>query len=134
MKPLYGGLFGAMCLSAILFASAQDSSLVRVALNIRAQPLSSAVNEFASQTGLQVLVSNEDVTLQQRIAPAVIGTFTKEAGLAKLLQDSGLSYRFVNERTVAIRLESVPPVKAGGPVAEAQATSDLLAEDSAPAR
>lgn len=73
-----------------------------VELDIQAQPIGDALNALAQQSGLQVVFFSE-VTgdLQSREA---VGKFeSSEAALEYLLADTGLGYRFVNERTVAVQ-------------------------------
>ena len=73
-----------------------------VELDIQAQPIGDALNALAQQSGLQVVFFSEVAgDLQAREA---VGEFeSSEAALEYLLADTGLGYRFVNERTVAIR-------------------------------
>jgi len=79
---------------------AQDGSAIRLAFNIPAQPLDAALTDFAQATGLQLLVLSE--IAHERSAPVVSGSLTPERALQELLEGSGLSYQFVNGRTVAI--------------------------------
>ena len=73
-----------------------------VELDIQAQPIGDALNALAQQSGLQVVFFSEVAgNLQSREA---VGEFeNSEAALEYLLADTGLGYRFVNERTVAIQ-------------------------------
>jgi len=81
-------------------------------LNIPRQPLDTALKEFAHQTGLQVARFSDRVDGSAVVGP-VSGTLSLADALKSMLGSTGLSYRIVNERTVAI-------VKPG---AEAAATS-----------
>src|SRR5687767_14250377 len=83
-------------------ATAQSSS--PVTFNIEAQPLEDALNKFADQAGYQVLF--QSALVQKQTAPRVNGTFTPETALQSLLSTSGLHYKFVNSRTVAIDVGS----------------------------
>ena len=76
-----------------------------VELDIQAQPIGDALNALAQQSGLQVVFFSEVVgDLRSREA---VGEFESgEAALEYLLADTGLGYRFVNERTVAIQSPS----------------------------
>jgi len=73
-----------------------------VELDIQAQPIGDALNALAQQSGLQVVFFSEVVgDLRSREA---VGEFESgEVALEYLLADTGLGYRFVNERTVAIQ-------------------------------
>ncbi len=79
----------------------QASAGVAVRVKIEAQSLEGGLNEFAKQTGLQVIFRSEEAVGLR--APQLEGSFTAEAALQQLLADSGLRYEFVNARTVAIR-------------------------------
>jgi iron complex outermembrane recepter protein len=91
-----------------LLSAAAEGTLVT--LHIDRQSLPDALSAFAAQTGLQLVYHVEDINSQQ-IAPAVSGEYTPEAALTKILDTSGLSYHYVNARTVAIRIAQadVPP-------------------------
>lgn len=80
-----------------------------VTLHIAPQPLPEALSAFAEQTGLQLVYHVEDINSHQ-IVPAVSGQYTPEAALTRILDTCGLSYHYVNARTVAIRgaLADVP--------------------------
>src|SRR6186713_2727910 len=72
-----------------------------MALNISAQPLGDALSEFARQSGLQVVFY---ATVSEGIvAPSVVGKYTADAALKKMLATSGLTYDYVNDHTVAVR-------------------------------
>jgi hypothetical protein len=75
-----------------------------LSMRIEPQPLSQALNEFAKQTGLQVLFPVDRSTTFR--APEIDGTLTPEAALERLLAGSDLQYQFINSRTVAIHCAS----------------------------
>jgi outer membrane receptor protein involved in Fe transport len=68
--------------------------------DIPSQSLATALQEFAAQTGLQVAVETSLTTGKQ--APAVKGQLSKQDVLERLLQGTGLVYRFLDNRTVAV--------------------------------
>ncbi len=73
------------------------------------------LTDFAQASGLQLLVLSD--IAHGRIAPTVSGSLTPEKALQRLLVNSGLEYRFVNERTVAISqidLSAASSARAGG--------------------
>lgn len=76
----------------------------RVSFNIEAQPLEDALNEFAAQTGLQVLFRSSVV--RNQLAPRISGALTPETALQGLLTNTGLHYRFINPRTITISTEA----------------------------
>ena len=90
-------------------ASAESGGAARFDLKIGSQPLEQALQEFARQSGLQILFFSQ-VTAGLR-APALAGEFTLQGALDRLLGGSGLSYRVINADTVAIRqsVSGAPP-------------------------
>src|SRR5262245_12782525 len=87
-------------LSCTPLAGAQTQLLKSQDIRIAAQPVGLALKELARQTGLQVVVLSADVTGKQ--AKSVNGTLTGEQALAQMLRDTGLVYRKVDERTIAV--------------------------------
>jgi hypothetical protein len=71
-----------------------------VELRITARTMAAALIQFSEQTGLQLVFPTDDAG--ERAAPTVQGRFTARAGLERLLRDSGLTYQFVNERTISV--------------------------------
>ncbi len=72
----------------------------RQEFNIAAQPLSQALREYAQQSGDQIVFYSE--IGKGHAAPAVAGSYTRQEALLRLLENSGLKYRRVNAKTVAI--------------------------------
>ena len=71
-------------------------------LHIASQPLDSALQEFARQSGIQILFFSY-LTDGQR-APALDGTYTVDEAMNALLADSMLTFRWVNAKTIEITL------------------------------
>lgn len=69
-------------------------------LHIERQPLDAALQEFARQTGMQILFYSH--LADGRRASALHGKYTLDAGIAALLFDSQLTYRMVNMKTIEI--------------------------------
>src|ERR1700677_1132701 len=69
-------------------------------VDIPAQPLVTALRQFADQTGLQLAVETSIATGKTSVA--VKGTLSSEDALERLLQGTGLTYRFLDNRTVAV--------------------------------
>lgn len=67
---------------------------------IQSQPLTSALRAYAEQTGDQVVFFS-DVSKNQQ-SSEVIGDFTNDAALAKLLAKSGLKFERLDAHTIAI--------------------------------
>ncbi len=73
-----------------------------VTVDIKAQPMADALNQWAQQTGFQLVFPEERATAGI-VSGGIRGTYTPRAALDRLLRDSGLTYAYVNERTVEIR-------------------------------
>jgi iron complex outermembrane recepter protein len=103
---------------------AEPASTASLSFVIKRQSLQDALTEFGRQSGYQLLFLAE-VTADV-MAPEVIGTFTPQTALEKLLANSGLRYEFVNERTITI--QSTPPSdKASRSTPTSRATDDNAA-------
>lgn len=75
-----------------------------IEVRIDAPTMMAALVQFSQQTGLQLLFPTEGAT--RMVAPRVQGHLTPRAALARLLQDSGLKFEFVNSRTVSVSLKA----------------------------
>lgn len=80
-------------------ALAQD---VQVNFDIPPQPLSEALADWSRQSGLQILRRDNDAKLGEEPSVAVSGKLLPSEALQRLLENTGLSYEFINERTVRI--------------------------------
>jgi hypothetical protein len=69
-------------------------------LHIASQPLDSALQEFARQSGIQVLFFSY-LTDGLR-APALDGTYTVDVAISALLAHSTLTFRWINAKTIQI--------------------------------
>src|SRR5947209_4198499 len=78
-----------------------QAAVTHYELNIPRQPLDQALKEFARQTGLQI-ARFSDVTHGAVETGPVVGNYTSEEALGSLLAGSGLTYRVLNSRTIAI--------------------------------
>ena len=70
-------------------------------LHIASGPLDSALQEFARQTGIQILFFS--YLTDGQWARALDGTYTVDAAMHALLADTALTFRWVNEKTIEIR-------------------------------
>jgi iron complex outermembrane receptor protein len=101
-----------LCSAAVL-AEAQTFNI-----DIPAQPLPSALESLAQQTGIKPFYS--DSLVAGKTVRAVSGRLTAEQALARLLSGSGLSHRFNGDKAVAITAgaetdaKTLPPVKVSG--------------------
>ncbi len=74
------------------------------------------LGEFVRQTGLQVLFESD--AIRNHSTREVRGQFNAAEALGVMLEGSGLTYEFVNERTVTVRPQSSlsrPAGKSGEP-------------------
>lgn len=84
----------------VVSARAGETIEAKQQFSIAAQPLSQALRDYAQQSGDQIVFYSE--VSQGYTAPPIEGSYTRQEALEKLLQNSGLKYRRVNEKTVAI--------------------------------
>lgn len=81
---------------------ADEPNRNRFSVDIQPQPLHAALQEFARQTGLQVLRRDEDISVEGIIAPRVQGKLSAQEALDRLLSQTSLSYEWINEHTVRV--------------------------------
>ena len=77
-------------------------------------PLTEAMKEFGLQTHLQVAHFSDVGAATLQVGP-IVGTYTPEEALRLMLSGTGLTYRFVNPRTVAIVRETPSSNAAAAP-------------------
>jgi iron complex outermembrane receptor protein len=70
-------------------------------LDIDPQPLSRALQEFAKQSGIQIIFFSK--VTNGHDAPALKGKFTAAAALTRLLKNTELTFREINPKTIEIR-------------------------------
>jgi len=96
-------LFGMLAVQGPVQAADTASRAVQqefIAFHIAAQPLDKAVLLFAEQAGLQVLFDSH--MLHGLKASALTGDFGVQEGLARLLGNNPVEYRFTGERQVTL--------------------------------
>ena len=109
--------------SARLFACAMAGTLLgawshavdadtALAVGIPAQPVAAALSEFAHQTGLQLVYVSQ--VAQARASKGARAGLSAAETLTELLDGTGLSFQFVNARTVRI-FESVAAAPSAPP-------------------
>src|SRR5262245_16046555 len=94
-----------LALAAAPPALARDAGM---SVNIRAQPLSSALQELARQTGAELLY-DRDVTSGVR-SPAVRARLTAEAAIRLMLANTDLGVRRAASGALIIERRGVEPV------------------------
>ncbi|WP_161830228.1 TonB-dependent receptor domain-containing protein [Steroidobacter agaridevorans] len=102
MRTIRPMVIGASLALAVVTADAQVSSQQPVALAIKSQILRDALNDWARQTGFQLIIPSSEAA-NRLIAPTVTGNLTPSAALARLLEGTSLTYELLNERIVVIR-------------------------------
>ncbi len=119
----FRALLLASCVSAVVVsatgAHAQSEDIV--AFDIPAQPLSSALTQFAQQSRAELLFSSG--LARGRQAPAVRGEMSASQGLGILLAQSGLNYRRADTGSFVIEADQAPQ---GGSAAGGGATVEAL--------
>ena len=121
---MYGLKFVAMAVSiGFILVSPEPTVAAERTYEIRmeSQPLERAANELADLIAKQVVLYSEDAEGIQ--APALMGTFTERAALEKLLEGTGLIYRYVNDRTISIGAAGMVEPGRQDPEAKASSTS-----------
>jgi outer membrane receptor for ferric coprogen and ferric-rhodotorulic acid len=94
-----------ICVMAIVWvprlAGAPNSESAKHNFSIEAQPLGAALQEFAKQSGVQIIFFSQVTEGIQ--APALNGPYTIAEALQMLLSGSHLTFRVINPKTIEIR-------------------------------
>jgi iron complex outermembrane receptor protein len=91
----------ALCLSIVGLSVAQDAGAsVRRATNIPAQSLGSALSKLATERGLALAYHSELVGDLK--SAGAIGNLTTDEAFTKILSGTGLTYRYLDDKTVTI--------------------------------
>lgn len=91
----------ALALCASIIPVSAQAIAQRYELNIPRQPLEAAIKDFAYQTGLQIARFSDRIDGSMLVGP-VSGDYLAEQALQQLLQPGGLTYKIVNDTTIAI--------------------------------
>ena len=97
LRTLVLAAVGASVAPALVWADDEPTYTVE----LDSQPLSESLKSFADQTGLQVVFFSEATNGVQAVA--LNGNYTADAALDTLLDDSGLTYEYINDRAVTIK-------------------------------
>lgn len=116
LRAMIASLLAVASAGALAQTNPSGAEQARQEFNIAAQPLSQALREYAQQSGDQVVFYSE--IGKGREAPALTGSYTRQEALQRLLENTGLKYRRVNPKTIAISTDA--PAK---PEASIQRTS-----------
>jgi iron complex outermembrane recepter protein len=88
-----------LSLPAAVTAFADDAAQYQ--LTIPAQPLRTALQDFARQSGIDVLVSSR--ITQSYDAPVLDGRYTPAGALQTLLNGTGLTFRVLDDKTIEVQ-------------------------------
>src|ERR1700692_3788889 len=115
------------CASGLILATPGTASADPARFDIAAQPLPTALKNFAAQAKMQLLYRYDIVS--HATASPVTGQLERHAALDLLLRGTGLEAVYSNENTATIRLISAEDKAASGSKA---ATGDKIGPASAP--
>jgi iron complex outermembrane recepter protein len=92
----------AITMSAVGLTSAADvqAAMNRVQTNIPAEALGPALRALASEYDFQIVYASQDVSSLH--TEGAVGEFTATEALTRLLNGTGLTYRYLDEKTVTI--------------------------------
>lgn len=102
MRVLFLSMVLALC--GVIAPAAAQAVAQSYYLNIPRQPLDAALRDLAQQTGLQIARLDDSKSRMPLVGP-LRGEMSVDSALKAILVPNRLSYRVVNERTIAI----VPP-------------------------
>ncbi len=117
----------AVCLSiAGVCAAAESQASIRKPTNIPEQSLDAALQLLAKERDLQMIYSYEVVG--ERRTRGVSGQLTFDEALASLLSGTGLTYRYLDEKTITIL--STRPLSSQGPAQDGRRQDGADGEDA----
>jgi hypothetical protein len=94
-----------LCIVAIAWimrlAAAPGREPVKYRFKIDSQPLGTALQQFAAQSGMQIIFFSQ--VTEGLKAPALNGSYTISGALEMLLSGSHLTFRVINPKTIEIR-------------------------------
>jgi outer membrane receptor protein involved in Fe transport len=85
----------------IIAAPGHGSDSVKYDLRIPKQPLSNALQEFAKQSGIQIIFFSQVTDGFE--APSIVGKYTAADALRQMLDHTGLSFREINPKTIEVQ-------------------------------
>ena len=93
-------LTSTLMITAMLLAVPVQAQAASTDIAIKAQPMETALNKLAQAYDKQIIVYSADA--KDMTVQTIEGTFTEEEALNIILKNSGLVYKYVNERTIAV--------------------------------
>jgi iron complex outermembrane recepter protein len=89
------------CVTIVCLSRADDlQASIRRMTDIPAQGLGPALQTLASDRNFQLVYVSEDI--QALRTPGILGEFTPDEALTRLLSGTGLTYRYIDDKTVTI--------------------------------
>ncbi|MBV6496543.1 MAG: putative TonB-dependent receptor BfrD [Pyrinomonadaceae bacterium] len=82
----------------------RDGDAATVDFNIAAGPLGQVLEQYQKRTGIAVAFENEQIKAIS--SPGVIGSYTPEAALKRILEGTGVSFVFRDARSVLVSLSA----------------------------
>jgi outer membrane receptor protein involved in Fe transport len=96
-----GVIAAVACLSVVGVAAADNAeAAIKKYTNIPAQELGSALTTLARDRGLQVVYLSQAIDSLK--TPGAVGEFTVDEAMRRLLAGSGLTYRYLDEKTITV--------------------------------
>ncbi|HKT73505.1 MAG TPA: TonB-dependent receptor [Steroidobacteraceae bacterium] len=100
----------AICMTIVSLSIAEDvHAAIKQPTNIPPQLLAPALQSLAKDRNFQIVYVSEDIG-DRRTAGAV-GIYTPEEALKQLLSGTGLTYKYLDEKTITIVPRDRPPAK-----------------------
>lgn len=140
MKTLLSAVVGAMLAFAVAEAGADGGPQERqVSFAIESRTLADALDQWAQQTGFQILVPNWELAKKINV-PKLRGKFSARAALERLLEGTPFGYSWVNDQAVSIKekssalptpLQSVSVHEPQGPLRVAQLDTESSQREQA---
>ena len=120
------GLSSTAALCADIATASAQAVEQRYELNINCEPLDSALKDFAAQTGLQIAYIGDLKTDMSPVGP-LKGAFFVDQALTSILARQSLSYKVVNDDTIAV-MHAEPPSPRYTEASTTRGSSDGLEE------
>jgi iron complex outermembrane recepter protein len=127
MKRMLPVMMGVSLALAAAAATAEEPAQKQIKLAIQSQTLRDALNEWAQQTGFQLIFATSEETTRV-MSPSITGTLSAEAALSRLLAGTRLTYEWIGERSVAIRERVAPTSSSAGKHTDAEEPRIRLAQ------
>ena len=91
----------AICMTIVGLSIADDvHASIKQPTNIPAQPLAPALQSLAKDRNFQIVYVSEEIG--DRSTGGAVGEYTPEEALKQLLRGTGLTYKYLDEKTVTI--------------------------------